>query len=42
MRNTLTSKQIKELMLEEVWYIINAIPSPWKFDNSILFKIKPI
>ena len=26
-------------MLEEVWYIINAIPSPWGFDNSILFNI---
>lgn len=30
---------IKELMLEEVWYIINAFPSPWGFDNSILFNI---
>jgi len=30
---------IKDLMLEEVWYIINAIPSPWDFDNQILFKI---
>jgi len=26
-------------MLEEVWYIINAIPSPWGYDNSILFQI---
>jgi DNA sulfur modification protein DndC len=26
-------------MLEEVWYIINAVPSPWGFDNSILFQI---
>jgi DNA sulfur modification protein DndC len=26
-------------MLEEVWWIINAIPSPWGFDNQILFKI---
>lgn len=26
-------------MLEEVWYIVNAIPSPWGFDNSILFNI---
>ena len=26
-------------MLEEVWYIINAIPCPWGFDNKILFNI---
>ncbi len=26
-------------MLEEIWYIINAIPSPWKYDNSKLFQI---
>ena len=25
--------------MEEVWYIINAFPSPWKYDNSKLFKI---
>ena len=25
--------------MEEVWYIINAVPCPWNFDNSILFKI---
>lgn len=37
--NTFTYAPIKELMLEEVWYIINAIPSPWGFDNQILFKI---
>ncbi|MDH6313001.1 DNA sulfur modification protein DndC [Parabacteroides sp. PFB2-10] len=37
--NTYTYAPIKELMLEEVWYIINAIPSPWSFDNQILFKI---
>ncbi|MCL2650993.1 MAG: DNA phosphorothioation system sulfurtransferase DndC [Candidatus Azobacteroides sp.] len=37
--NTYTYAPIKELMLEEVWYIINAVPSPWKFDNQILFKI---
>jgi len=30
---------IKELMLEEVWYIINTFDSPWGFDNSILFQI---
>lgn len=37
--NTYVYAPIKELMLEEVWYIINAVPSPWKFDNSILFQI---
>jgi DNA sulfur modification protein DndC len=37
--NTYTYAPIKELMLEEVWYIINALPSPWDFDNQILFKI---
>lgn len=37
--NTYTYAPIKELMLEEVWYIINAVPSPWRFDNNILFQI---
>lgn len=37
--NTYTYAPIKELMLEEVWWIINTIPSPWGFDNRILFKI---
>ncbi|MBP8967354.1 MAG: DNA phosphorothioation system sulfurtransferase DndC [Paludibacteraceae bacterium] len=37
--NTYTYAPIKELMLEEVWWIINAIPSPWGFDNQILYKI---
>jgi DNA sulfur modification protein DndC len=37
--NTYTYAPIKELMLEEVWWIINAIPSPWGFDNEILYKI---
>lgn len=37
--NTYTYAPIKELMLEEVWWIINAIPSPWGFNNRILFKI---
>ncbi len=37
--NTFTYAPIKELMLEEVWWIINSIPSPWGFDNEILFKI---
>lgn len=37
--NTFTYAPIKELMLEEVWWIINTIPSPWGFDNQILFQI---
>ena len=37
--NTFTYAPIKELMLEEVWWIINSIPSPWRFDNQILFNI---
>ncbi len=37
--NTYTYAPIKELMLEEVWWIINSIPSPWGFDNQILFNI---
>ncbi len=37
--NTYVYAPIKELMLEEVWYIINTVPSPWGFDNSILYKI---
>lgn len=37
--NTFTYAPIKELMLEEVWWIINAIPSPWGFDNKVLYKI---
>ena len=37
--NTFTYAPIKELMLEEVWCIINSIPSPWGFDNQILFNI---
>jgi DNA sulfur modification protein DndC len=37
--NTYTYAPIRELMLEEIWYIINAIPSPWGCDNKILFKI---
>jgi len=37
--NTYVFAPIKDLMLEEVWYIINAVPSPWGFDNTILFQI---
>jgi DNA sulfur modification protein DndC len=37
--NTLVYSPIKELLLEEIWYIINSSPSPWGYDNSILFQI---
>lgn len=37
--NTYVYAPIKELLLEEIWYIINVVKSPWGFDNSILFKI---
>jgi DNA sulfur modification protein DndC len=37
--NTYVFAPIKELALEEVWYIINAVSSPWGFDNAILYKI---
>lgn len=30
---------IKEMTLEEVWYVINVIPSPWGADNGTLFQI---
>ena len=39
LHNTYVYAPIKELMLEEVWYIINAIPCPWGSDNSVLFNI---
>ena len=39
LKNTYVYAPIKELMLEEVWYIINKIPSPWGYDNTILFNI---
>ncbi len=37
--NTMVYSPIKELTLEEIWYIINALPSPWGYDNSKLFSI---
>ncbi len=39
LRNTYVYAPIKELLLEEIWYIINAIPCPWGFDNKVLFNI---
>ncbi|MCF8370831.1 MAG: DNA phosphorothioation system sulfurtransferase DndC [Bacteroidales bacterium] len=37
--NTYVYSPIKDLKLEEVWYIINAMTSPWGADNSQLFQI---
>ncbi|MCT4615437.1 MAG: DNA phosphorothioation system sulfurtransferase DndC [Marinifilaceae bacterium] len=37
--NTFVYSPIKELMLEEVWFIINTVSSPWGSDNSELFQI---
>lgn len=37
--NTFVYAPIKNLMLEEVWYIINTMTSPWGADNSQLFQI---
>ncbi|MGD9491844.1 MAG: DNA phosphorothioation system sulfurtransferase DndC [Bacteroidales bacterium] len=37
--NTFVYSPIKELKLEEVWYIINTMTSPWGADNSKLFQI---
>ncbi len=39
LHNTYVYAPIKELMLEEVWYIVNAIPCTCGFDNSVLFNI---
>lgn len=39
LQNTWIYAPIKDLMLEEVWYIINTMPSPWGYDNSILYNI---
>lgn len=37
--NTYVYSPIKDLMLEEVWYIINGMTSPWGADNSKLFQV---
>ena len=37
--NTYVYAPIKNLLLEEVWYIVNAMTSPWGADNSKLFQI---
>lgn len=37
--NTFVYSPIKDLLLEEIWYIINTFSSPWGYDNSKLFQI---
>ncbi len=37
--NVFTYSPIVDLMLEEVWYILNTMPSPWGADNDKLFQI---
>jgi len=37
--NTYVYAPIKEMIVDEIWYIINTVKSPWGFDNNILFKI---
>lgn len=37
--NTYTYAPIIDLLLEEVWFIINSFTSPWGFDNKRLFQI---
>ncbi|WP_326982270.1 DNA phosphorothioation system sulfurtransferase DndC [Chryseobacterium sp. MYb264] len=37
--NTYMYAPIRDLRLEEVWYIINTMNSPWGADNSELFQI---
>lgn len=37
--NTYIYSPLKNLVLEEIWYIINTFPSPWGYDNSKLFQI---
>ncbi|WP_375584805.1 DNA phosphorothioation system sulfurtransferase DndC [Cyclobacterium xiamenense] len=38
-QNTFVYAPIKHMMLEEVWYVIKAMPSPWGSDNDELFQI---
>ena len=38
-QNTFIYAPIKNLVLEEVWYVLNSMPSPWGADNSELFQI---
>ena len=38
-QNVFIYTPIKDLLLEEVWYIINTMPSPWGANNEELFQI---
>lgn len=38
-KNTFIYAPIRKLATEEVWYIINTMPSPWGSDNNQLYKI---
>lgn len=38
-KNVFVYSPIKDLELEEVWYIVNTFTSPWGADNSQLFSI---
>lgn len=37
--NIFTYAPIKNLMLEEIWFIINTMPSPWGASNNELFQV---
>ncbi|MBO4739885.1 MAG: DNA phosphorothioation system sulfurtransferase DndC [Bacteroidales bacterium] len=37
--NTWMYAPIRHLMLEEIWYVINSMPSPWGANNKELFQI---
>lgn len=37
--NSFVYAPIRDLNLEEIWYLIRAVPTPWGFDNNVLFKI---
>lgn len=37
--NTFTYAPIRELYLEEVWYVLSKEPSPWGYDNDKLLQI---
>lgn len=37
--NSFVYAPIRDLNLEEIWYLIRAVPTPWGFDNNVLFRI---
>jgi DNA sulfur modification protein DndC len=39
LRNAYIYSPIKHLRLEEIWHVINTMPSPWGANNEELFKI---